>query len=76
MDEVPQRIDPATDRTVAALLLGCAPDEVGYCPRCQGLTHRYGRNAQIICPACRSVDASLGAPFPTTAPAPQNSPSR
>jgi hypothetical protein len=58
MDEMPQRIDPSTDRTTAALLLGCRPDEVGFCPRCQGLTCRYGAKAQVLCPACRAADAS------------------
>ncbi|MEV7991860.1 hypothetical protein AB0O67_08075 [Streptomyces sp. NPDC086077] len=67
MDELSQRIDPTTDRTAAARLLGCAPDEVGYCPRCQGLTHRYGRDAQIICPACRAAETPPGA----TSPAPR-----
>lgn len=52
MEQVPERIDPSTDRVAAAILLGCAPHEVGYCPCCQGLTHRYGRNAQVLCPAC------------------------
>jgi len=56
MDGVPQRIDPSTDRTAAARLLGCPPDEVGYCPRCHGLTRRYGRHARIICPACRATE--------------------
>ncbi|QIJ62537.1 hypothetical protein [Streptomyces sp. JB150] len=53
MDGRPQRIDPSTDRTAAARLLGCHPDEVGYCPRCSGLTRRYGRSAEILCPACQ-----------------------
>ncbi|MFF5404312.1 hypothetical protein ACFY8K_18300 [Streptomyces misionensis] len=57
MEEMPRRIDPATDRTAAAHLLGCRPDEVGYCPRCQGLTHRYGRRARPVCPACRAAEA-------------------
>ncbi|MFJ8787730.1 hypothetical protein [Streptomyces sp. NPDC102462] len=52
MEQAPERIDPSTDRVAAAILLGCAPHEVGYCPRCQGLTHRYGHNAQVLCPAC------------------------
>ncbi|RMB84918.1 hypothetical protein CTZ28_14915 [Streptomyces shenzhenensis] len=52
MDGVPERIDPSTDRVAAAILLRCSPDELGYCPRCQGLTHRYGRDAQVLCPAC------------------------
>ncbi|MFF9157689.1 hypothetical protein ACF1AB_36335 [Streptomyces sp. NPDC014846] len=56
MDGMPRRIEPATDRTAAARMLGCAPDEVGYCPRCQGLTRRYGRGAQIICTACRAAE--------------------
>ncbi|MFF9001537.1 hypothetical protein ACF1GW_06380 [Streptomyces achromogenes] len=55
MDRVLERIDPAVDRTAAARLLGCSPDEVGYCPRCQGLTRRYGREAQIICSACQDA---------------------
>lgn len=59
MDEMPQRIDPRTDRATAALLLGCTPAEVGYCPRCQGLTRRYGSKAQVLCPACRAADAPL-----------------
>ncbi|MFI1601324.1 hypothetical protein ACH4YN_04025 [Streptomyces griseofuscus] len=42
----------------AAQLLGCLPDEVGYCPRCQGLTHRYGHGAQVICAACRAAEAA------------------
>lgn len=45
---MPRRIDPSTDRATAAVMLGCSPDEVGYCPRCQGLTRRYGRNAQRV----------------------------
>ncbi|MFC9915194.1 hypothetical protein [Streptomyces sp. NPDC127197] len=53
MDEMPQRIDPSMDRGAAALLLGCLPEEVGFCPRCQGLTRRYGPKAQVLCPACR-----------------------
>ncbi|GHH31341.1 hypothetical protein [Streptomyces rubradiris] len=63
MDRVLERIDPAVDRTAAARLLGCSPDEVGYCPRCQGLTRRYGRNAQVICPACPDAQhPAAGAP--------------
>ncbi|MGW0711954.1 hypothetical protein ACWD4G_39390 [Streptomyces sp. NPDC002643] len=57
MEEMPERIDPSMDRAVAALLLGCLPKEVGFCPRCRGLTHRYGPGAQILCPACRAADA-------------------
>ncbi|GGI94361.1 hypothetical protein [Streptomyces brasiliensis] len=60
MNPVPQRIAPSTDRAVAAILLGCPPEEVGFCPRCQGLTRRYGRRAQVICPACRAADAEAG----------------
>ncbi|MFF4761680.1 hypothetical protein [Streptomyces sp. NPDC001292] len=58
MDDMPRRIDPSTDRTAAAILLGCLPDEVGYCPRCHGLTHRYGRDAQVLCPACRTAEGT------------------
>ena len=58
MDQMPQRIDPSMDRTAAALLLGCLPEEVGFCPRCQGLTCRYGSKAQVLCPACRAQAAS------------------
>ncbi|MFF5438820.1 hypothetical protein [Streptomyces achromogenes] len=64
MDRVLGRIDPTVDRTAAARLLGCSPDQVGYCPRCQGLTRRYGRQAQVICPACQAVQppSAVGAP--------------
>ncbi|MFH9677701.1 hypothetical protein ACH4L5_36340 [Streptomyces sp. NPDC017405] len=65
MDRVRERIDPAVDRTAAARLLGCSPDEVGYCPRCQGLTRRYGREAQVICPACRAVQPPSAADVPS-----------
>lgn len=47
-----QRIAPDTDRAAAAILLGRTPGEVGYCPRCQGLTLRYGPKAQVLCHAC------------------------
>ncbi|GAA2591600.1 hypothetical protein GCM10010304_40680 [Streptomyces roseoviolaceus] len=57
MDEMPRRIDPSMDRASAALLLGCLPQEVGFCPRCQGLTRRYGPKAQVPCPACRMAGA-------------------
>ncbi|MGW2938892.1 hypothetical protein ACWDA7_45760 [Streptomyces sp. NPDC001156] len=56
MDEQPARIDPTTDRAAAALLLGCSPNQVGYCTRCQGLTARYGPNAQGVCPHCQTVE--------------------
>jgi hypothetical protein len=56
MNEVPRRIDPATDRTSAALMLGCSPAQVGPCARCQGLTCRYGRGAQLVCPHCRAIE--------------------
>ncbi len=59
MDGVPQRIVPSTDTVAAARMLGCLPDEVGYCPRCQGLTCRYGRKAQIICAACRAAETAV-----------------
>lgn len=57
MDEMPRRIDPSMDRAAAALLLGCLPQDVGFCPRCQGLTRRYGPEAQLLCLACRVADA-------------------
>ncbi|MEW2623673.1 hypothetical protein [Streptomyces sp. NPDC048106] len=57
MDGAPRRIDPATDR-VAAHLLGCSPAEVGYCPRCQGLSRRYGPRVEVVCRACRAAEAS------------------
>ncbi|MGW1255976.1 hypothetical protein ACWD5Q_12485 [Streptomyces sp. NPDC002513] len=57
MDEQPARISPDTDRTAAALVLGCSPNQVGYCTRChQGLTARYGFNAQVVCPHCQATD--------------------
>jgi hypothetical protein len=58
MDEVPRRIDPATDRVSAAIMLGCSPAQVGPCSRCQGLTCRYGRGAQLLCPHCRAIEQS------------------
>ncbi|MGW5198104.1 hypothetical protein [Streptomyces spiralis] len=58
MDEMPQRIDPSLDRAAAALLLGCTPDQVGYCARCRGLTRRYGPDAQLVCRACRAAEGA------------------
>ncbi|WP_136104660.1 hypothetical protein [Streptomyces sp. S816] len=58
MDGTPRRIDPATDRAAAAHLLGCSPAQVGYCPRCQGLSRRYGPGAEVICRVCRAAEAS------------------
>ncbi|KUJ39922.1 hypothetical protein AB0N87_23185 [Streptomyces sp. NPDC093228] len=60
MDEAPRRIDPTTDRVSAALVLGCSPEQIGPCTRCQGLTCRYGRNARLVCPHCRAVDVRTG----------------
>ncbi|MEV5478512.1 hypothetical protein AB0L66_40255 [Streptomyces sp. NPDC052207] len=60
MDEAPRRIDPTTDRVSAALVLGCSPEQIGPCTCCQGLTRRYGRNAQLVCPHCRAVDVRTG----------------
>ncbi|MFS4091685.1 hypothetical protein [Streptomyces sp. AF1A] len=37
--------------------LPVAPTQVGYCPRCPGLTHRYGPGAEVVCRACRAVEA-------------------
>jgi hypothetical protein len=54
MDEEPARIDPTTDRAAAALILGCSPNQVGYCARCQGLTVRYGSTAQVVCFYCQA----------------------
>ncbi|MER6683698.1 MULTISPECIES: hypothetical protein [Streptomyces] len=59
---MPQRIDPSTDRAAAAVLLGCAPNQVGYCARCQGLTRRYGPTAQVVCAACRAAETAPPAP--------------
>ncbi|MGJ5830135.1 hypothetical protein [Streptomyces ossamyceticus] len=56
MEEMPRRIDPSTDRATAALLLGCPPEQVGSCPRCQGLTQRFGPRARVLCAACRAAD--------------------
>ncbi|WP_107466558.1 hypothetical protein [Streptomyces sp. MA5143a] len=56
MEEMPRRIDPSSDRATAALLLGCPPGQVGSCPRCQGLTRRYGPRARVLCAACRAAD--------------------
>jgi hypothetical protein len=41
-------------------VLGCSPEQIGPCTRCQGLTRRYGRNAQLVCPHCRAVDVRTG----------------
>ncbi|GHF20285.1 hypothetical protein GCM10014715_88560 [Streptomyces spiralis] len=60
MAEVPRRIDPITDRATTALILGCRPDQVGYCPSCQGLTCRYGPTTQAICPSCRAAEQNTG----------------
>ncbi|MGW3209092.1 hypothetical protein [Streptomyces sp. NPDC001135] len=60
MHEVPRRIGPSTDRATAALMLGCSPNQVGYCARCQGPTQRYGNNAQLACRACRAAEAANG----------------
>ncbi|MGW1163574.1 hypothetical protein ACWD48_36415 [Streptomyces sp. NPDC002519] len=56
MDEQPARIDPTTDRATAAIVLRCSPNQVGYCARCQGLTVRYGSNAQVVCAYCRAKE--------------------
>ncbi|MGW0993545.1 hypothetical protein ACWD5V_09580 [Streptomyces sp. NPDC002523] len=58
MNEAPRRFDPTTDRATAAFMLGCLPDQVGSCPRCQGLTQRYGPGSQVVCRACRAAEAS------------------
>ncbi|GGY97545.1 hypothetical protein ACWDE9_24330 [Streptomyces olivaceoviridis] len=58
---MPRRIDPSTDRAAAAVLLGCTPNQVGYCARCQGLTRRYGPTAQVVCAACRAAEAAPSA---------------
>ncbi|MFY4719760.1 hypothetical protein [Streptomyces sp. LaBMicrA B280] len=54
VDGTPRRIDPAA----TAQLLGCSPAQVGYCPRCQGLSRRYGPGVEVICRACRAAEAS------------------
>ncbi|MFY4721429.1 hypothetical protein [Streptomyces sp. LaBMicrA B280] len=58
MNGTPRRIDSTTDRAAAAQLLGCSPAQVGYCPRCQGLSRRYGPQAEVICRACRAAEAA------------------
>ncbi|MEV7977032.1 hypothetical protein [Streptomyces sp. NPDC086519] len=50
MDDQLARIDPTTDPSTAAVILRCMPNQVGPCPRCQGLTARCGPNAQVVCP--------------------------
>ncbi|MFI1201662.1 hypothetical protein ACH4VR_19785 [Streptomyces sp. NPDC020883] len=55
--KTPGRLDPkTTDATAAAIILGCSTQDIGPCVRCQGLTARYGRQAQSICPACRAKE--------------------
>ncbi|MGW9025946.1 hypothetical protein ACWGQ5_17420 [Streptomyces sp. NPDC055722] len=53
---MPRRIDPTTDPASAALMLGCTPAQIGPCARCQGLTCRYGRDAQVACPHCQAIE--------------------
>ncbi|WP_370418969.1 hypothetical protein AB8O64_10965 [Streptomyces sp. QH1-20] len=54
MGDTPRRLDPRMDRASAAIVLGCEPRQVGPCVRCRGLTVRYGKQAQPICPACQA----------------------
>ncbi|WP_128382270.1 hypothetical protein [Streptomyces cavernae] len=56
MNDSVRRIDPSTDPASAAIMLGCQPQQIGPCARCQGLTVRYGSNAQLISPACCAKD--------------------
>ncbi|MGW7427025.1 hypothetical protein ACWGJB_44840 [Streptomyces sp. NPDC054813] len=53
MSDPVRRIDPTTDAGTAAILPGCTQAQIGPCPRCQGLTIRYGTSAQVISPACQ-----------------------
>lgn len=48
MKGMPRRIEPTTDRTTAALILGCSTDGVGYCPRCWGFTCRTAEGADHL----------------------------
>ncbi|MEV8388872.1 MULTISPECIES: hypothetical protein [unclassified Streptomyces] len=53
----PRRLAPTMDRTSAAIILGCAPQQIGPCARCQGLTVRYGSKAEPVCRACRAAES-------------------
>lgn len=66
MDEAPRRIDPTADRVSAALMLGCSPEQVGPCSRCQGLTCRYGRDAQLVCLTCRASEERAAGDAPAS----------
>ncbi|GAA0673119.1 hypothetical protein GCM10009535_60680 [Streptomyces thermocarboxydovorans] len=37
----------------AAVRLGCTVDQVGYCARCHGYCHRYGKGGNPLCQSCR-----------------------
>ncbi|MDT0469529.1 hypothetical protein [Streptomyces gibsoniae] len=57
MDEVPRRIDPATERVSTAIMLGCT--RTGLPVRSlPGTDLRYGRGAQLLCPHCRAIEQS------------------
>lgn len=54
-----QRRSPAyltdAERAAAAAAIGCPPWELGPCVNCTQLIRRYGRNAPMACPQCRSA---------------------
>ncbi|MFF0481929.1 hypothetical protein [Streptomyces sp. NPDC004435] len=63
MSDTPRRLDPTTDASSAAIILGCEPSRVGPCARCRGLTIRYGGGiprAMPVCPACQAESEASG----------------
>jgi hypothetical protein len=63
MDEVPRRIDSATDRVSAAIMLDTRTGRP--CARCKGLTCRFGRGAQPVCPCVDREDRAGSAVLQT-----------
>ncbi|MCZ4607384.1 hypothetical protein O3S80_27200 [Streptomyces sp. Lzd4kr] len=39
----------------AAARLGCSVEQMGYCARCRGYCHRYGKGGNPLCATCREV---------------------